>query len=267
MKTRIISGIILTAVTIAVTMAGGPVLSIALLACSLQGMFELMRALGVISDEAKINPLAIAAYAGAVLYYVLLICFGERYFGVMAAVIVIAVMAVYVVYFPKYSSSQATSAGFSFIYVAFLLSFIYLIRIEERGIYLVWLVFLSSWAADTAAYFTGMKIGKHKMTPVLSPKKTWEGAIGGILGGGICGLLFSVIFDDCRFPLQFFLICLIGSVISIFGDLAASAIKRESGLKDYGNIIPGHGGILDRFDSVIFIAPGIYFLTQIFTMK
>ena len=267
MKTRIISGVILTAVTIGVTIIGGPVLAVALMACSLQGMFEIMRALGVISDEKKINPPAVTAWAGTAAYYVLLIFFGDRYYGVTAAVVVIAIVAVYVCFFPKYRADQAVGACFSFFYIAFMLSFIYLIRIEERGIFLVWLVFLASWAADTAAYFTGMKLGKHKMTPVLSPKKTWEGAIGGVLGGGICGLLFSVIFDDCRYPLQFFLICLIGSVISIFGDLAASAIKREKGIKDYSTLIPGHGGIMDRFDSVIFIAPGIYFLTMLLLMK
>lgn len=264
MKTRVISGIILVAIALAAGLLGGPVLCFVLLFCSIVGMYEMMKALGVLNSEREPGALAIAAFLGATAYYVLLLIFGDRFFGAVAGLVVIAIMAVYVVGFPKYRSEQAIGAVFSFVYVAFMLGFIYLIRMEEGGIITVWLVFLASWAADTAAYFTGLKLGKHKMTPVLSPKKTWEGAVGGVLGGGLAGLLFSLIFNGCRQPLQFFLICLIGSMISIFGDLAASAIKREKGIKDYGNLIPGHGGILDRFDSVIFIAPGIFFLTQIF---
>ncbi len=264
MKTRVISGAVLAAIALISILIGGPVLAAVLLFCSLVGMYELMKALGVLEDIRNPGPLAAAAFAGCACYYALLIFFGDRFFGEAAACVVIAVMALYVINYPKRSAEQAVSASFSFIYVAFMLSFIYLIRIEEGGIIRVWLVFLSSWVADTAAYFTGVKFGKHKMTPTLSPKKTWEGAVGGIIGAGCAGILFSVIFDGARAPFRYLLICLLGAIISIFGDLAASAIKREKGIKDYGTLIPGHGGIMDRFDSVIFIAPGIYFLTQIF---
>ncbi len=267
MKTRIISGAVLAAIALAAILIGGVVLVAVLLFCAVVGMYELMKALGVFDEGTNNNAVAAAAFAGAVVYYILLGVFHGKYFGETAAIVVIAVMAVYVACFPKLKSEQAVFSCFSFLYVGFMLSFIYLIRIEEGGIVSVWLVFLSSWVADTAAYFTGMKLGKHKMTPVLSPKKTWEGAIGGIVGAGAAGILFSVLFDDARFPLEYLLICMVGAVISIFGDLAASAIKREKGIKDYGTLIPGHGGIMDRFDSVIFVAPGIYFLTRLFLTR
>ena len=264
MKTRIISGAVLAAILVLTLVLGGPLLIAALLFSSVVGMYEMMKALGVITEEKRISPLIVVTFAGAVLYYAVILLTGASYFGAMAAVVVIAVMASYVATFPSYRCDQAIAACFSFLYVAFMLGFIYLIRVGERGQILVWLVFGSSWAADTMAYFTGVFLGKHKMTPVLSPKKTWEGAVGGVLGAGLIGALFSVIVDGHRSPLQFFVICAVGAVISIFGDLAASAIKREKGFKDYGTLIPGHGGIMDRFDSVIFTAPGIYLLIRVF---
>ena len=119
---------------------------------------------------------------------------------------------------------------------------------------------------DTLAYCTGMLIGKHKMSPILSPKKSIEGLIGGIVGAAILGGLYGMYLNTyIRFsfnPVTMFpVICGLGGAISVIGDLAASAIKRDSGIKDYGTLIPGHGGILDRFDSIIFIAPVIYYLT------
>ena len=131
-------------------------------------------------------------------------------------------------------------------------------------IYLVWLIFLSSWGCDTSAYCVGMLFGKHKMAPVLSPKKSIEGAIGGIAGSALLGILFAGIFgakfSSVANPQAACAIaCAIAAAISQIGDLAASAIKRNHNIKDYGNLIPGHGGILDRFDSMLFTAPAIYF--------
>ena len=101
-------------------------------------------------------------------------------------------------------------------------------------------------------------MGKHKMTPELSPKKTKEGAVGGILGAALLGAIYGAVTGGTVWV--YALICAVGGMISMIGDLSASAIKRNQGIKDYGDLIPGHGGILDRFDSVIFTAPNIYFL-------
>ena len=132
----------------------------------------------------------------------------------------------------------------------------------------MWLVFMSSWVCDTCAYVVGMLLGKHKLTPKLSPKKSVEGAIGGVAGSALAGGLFGWLYVACTDSgygviAVFTIICLVGSVVSQCGDLTASAIKRNYEVKDYGKLIPGHGGILDRFDSVIFTAPMVFFLVML----
>ena len=108
-------------------------------------------------------------------------------------------------------------------------------------------------------------MGKHKLCPKLSPKKTVEGAVGGVIGALAFSLLFGHFFleEGHTFNIGFILMVLIGSVVSQLGDLSASAFKRQMGIKDYGKLIPGHGGILDRFDSVLFVAPYLYFYIAI----
>ena len=149
---------------------------------------------------------------------------------------------------------------FAIVYVAVMLSFIYLTRMLPNGQYHVWLIFLCSWGCDTCAYCVGMLIGKHKMAPVLSPKKSVEGAVGGVIGAALLGTVYGAATGGPM--MEYALICAVGALISMVGDLAASAIKRNQEIKDYGTLIPGHGGILDRFDSVIFTAPVIYFLAK-----
>ena len=113
---------------------------------------------------------------------------------------------------------------------------------------------------------TGKLVGNHKMTPKLSPKKSVEGAVGGLIGAVLLGAAYAAIMGSVRGEaqpaLEFMIICGVGAVIARIGDLAASAIKRNYNLKDYGTIIPGHGGVLDRFDSVIFTAPVIFYLAS-----
>ena len=155
---------------------------------------------------------------------------------------------------------------FGFVYVAVMMSFIYQLRElqMEENCYII--IPCSEWGNDTLAYVHGMLIGKHKMSPILSPKKSIEGLVGGIVGAAILGALYGLYLNTyIRFsfnPVTMFpIVCGLGGAVSVIGDLAASAIKRDSGIKDYGTLIPGHGGILDRFDSIIFIAPVIYYLT------
>lgn len=128
----------------------------------------------------------------------------------------------------------------------------------------LWLIFLCSWGCDTFAYCVGMLFGKHKLAPVLSPKKSIEGAIGGVVGAALLGALYGAVVNQYTVldntTLYFAIIGAVGAAISQFGDLVASGNKRQHNIKDYGKLIPGHGGILDRFDSVIFTAPLIYAL-------
>ena len=139
-------------------------------------------------------------------------------------------------------------------------------RQGDSGVYLYGLIFLGAWMTDTGAYFVGVLFGKHKLIPEVSPKKTIEGAFGGVLGciGGFAlyGFIIQSVCPDVK--VNYVAIIILASVISVvsqFGYLVASYIKRERGIKDFGFIFPGHGGVLDRFDSIIAVAPTIYFIT------
>ena len=262
-KTRLISGIVLVLIAFGLLYTGGYVLAAALGIISLIGMFELNRTV-----KSEKSPLAAAAYLAAVVYYMLLMMTKDATVDTLPVIFFVAflivLMAVYVFSFPKYEAGQVMTAFFSLIYVAVMLSCIYELRILDKGVYLVWLVFLASWGCDTCAYCVGKLIGKHKMTPKLSPKKSVEGGIGGVAGAAILGAVYGLAIagkmGDGSHIASFAVICAAGGLISMVGDLAASAIKRNHDIKDYGHLIPGHGGILDRFDSVILIAPVIYYL-------
>lgn len=256
--TRLLSGVLLVAIALLTIGCGGYVLFFTLLLVSLIGMQELYRVMKVKED--KLELLEIAGYAGAILYYIAAFINFEQY-GFMAIIGgLILLMFVYVFGYPKYHANQIMPAYFGIVYVAVMLSFIMLTRSLEGGKFLVWLIFLCSWGCDTCAYCVGKLIGKHKMAPVLSPKKSVEGGVGGVLGAALLGALYAWLTKGN--VTGYAIICMVGALISMVGDLAASAIKRNQGIKDYGKLIPGHGGILDRFDSVIFTAPVIYFLAK-----
>ena len=257
-KTRLISGIVLVIIALATIISGSWILFFTLLAVSLIGMRELYKVMKV-SDE-HVTVLELVGYLGAVLYYIAMKAdFGN--YGTMAIIIsMILILFVYVFGYPKYHAEQVMAAFFGVVYVAVMLSFIYLTRSLPDGKFLVWLIFLCSWGCDTCAYCVGMLIGKHKMAPVLSPKKSIEGAVGGVAGAALLGVIYAAATQGKM--AEYALICAVGALISMVGDLAASAIKRNQNIKDYGKLIPGHGGILDRFDSVIITAPVIYYLSK-----
>ena len=257
-KTRLISGIVLVIIALATIISGSWILFFTLLAVSLIGMRELYKVMKV-SDE-HVTVLELVGYLGAVLYYIAMKAdFGN--YGTMAIIIsMILILFVYVFGYPKYHAEQVMAAFFGVVYVAVMLSFIYLTRSLPDGKFLVWLIFLCSWGCDTCAYCVGMLIGKHKLAPVLSPKKSIEGAVGGVAGAALLGVIYAAATQGKM--AEYALICAVGALISMVGDLAASAIKRNQNIKDYGKLIPGHGGILDRFDSVIITAPVIYYLAK-----
>lgn len=266
-KTRLLSGILLVILALITLICGGYVTFFVVGAISLIGMFELYRVFQI----EKRAP-GICGYVFAVLYYGLLLFRqqflpGEAqadYLMTLFLGFLVVLLAVMVFSYPKYHAREIIAAFFGFFYVAVMLSYIYQIRMLPDGVFSVWLVFVCSWGCDTCAYCVGMLIGKHKMAPVLSPKKSVEGGIGGILGAALIGILYALAInhwgDAGVDVLRFAIIGAVGGAISQVGDLAASAIKRNYGIKDYGTLIPGHGGIMDRFDSVIFTAPVIYFL-------
>ena len=155
-----------------------------------------------------------------------------------------------------------------------------LLPVETYGydaMFFILLILCFAWGGDTCAYFAGRAFGKHKLAPVVSPNKTVEGAIGGVIGSVVIGLLATIIYSALsgRFASltvavtarHYIIIAAMGavaSVLGILGDLFASAVKRQVGIKDYGTIFPGHGGILDRFDSVMFIAPLVSIVVRYF---
>lgn len=255
-KTRLISGILLVAAALLTIITGGAVLWTVLLCISVIGAEELYRAMDV--HKNGFGLLETAACLGILLYYgAAALDFGR--YGMMAVILaLILILFVYVFTYPKYDARQIAAAFLGIVYVAVMLSYIYLTRNLDNGHFIVWLIFLCSWGCDTCAYCVGMLIGKHKMAPVLSPKKSVEGAVGGVIGAALLGVAYAA---ATKGPMaEYAVICAAGALISMVGDLAASAVKRNQGIKDYGKLIPGHGGILDRFDSVIITAPVIYYM-------
>ena len=259
-KTRLLSGIVLVILALFLIISGHEILLFATLAISCIGMFELYR---VFKMEKTV--LAGVGYLAAIVYYCNLQWKFLPDLMILFMAFLILLMFVFVFAYPKFHADQVMAAFFCFFYVAVMLSYVYQIRTLERGLYLAFLVFLCSWGCDTCAYCVGMLIGKHKMSPKLSPKKSVEGAVGGVAGAALLTALYCFIF---RSPMHLergeivilAVIAAIAGLISMVGDLTASAIKRNYDIKDYGKLIPGHGGILDRFDSMIITAPIIYFL-------
>lgn len=261
--TRLLSGIVLVALILATIIPGGIILLVANMLISLVGVYELYRVLGI---EKKIP--GITGYVAIITYYVLLFMGKTQNILILIIVFLMCLLAQYVFMFPKYKTEEISNAIMCMLYAGVMLSYIYNVRSGDNGAYTVWLIFLCSWGSDTCAYLAGVAFGKHKMAPVLSPKKSIEGAIGGVVGAAVLGAVYATVFADkitINNPVMVFaLICAVGALISMVGDLAASAIKRNHDIKDYGKLIPGHGGIMDRFDSVIYVAPVIWILIQIF---
>lgn len=142
-----------------------------------------------------------------------------------------------------------------------------------HGLFLVLLAMFSAWIADASAYFAGSFFGKHKMCPNISPKKTYEGAAGGVIGVVISNVILYAVFDNLVFEapahnyLAIILLSVALSVIGICGDLSASVVKRNFGIKDFGKLVPGHGGVMDRFDSGVFVFVALYALFNIFNIE
>ncbi|MCD7825844.1 MAG: phosphatidate cytidylyltransferase [Clostridiaceae bacterium] len=267
-KTRLLSGIVLMAIAIAVLVYGSYPLFFVVMLLSVIGLYELYRAVGM----EKTVPAVVGYFSSIIIDCILLAEINEivsdnrfEYLLIWLILTFMVMMAGYVISYPKYNSEQMTMLFFGLFYVTIMLSFVCRLRFLAGGILSVWLIFIGAWGSDTCAYCAGKLFGKHKLPSKLSPNKTIEGCAGGVLGAALLGFLFAVIFYDSHsYWWQLPLICGVASLISQIGDLTASAIKRNRGIKDYGKLIPGHGGILDRFDSIIFIAPVVYYFVVFF---
>lgn len=254
MKTRILSAIIMLPL-LALVFFGGRLLFIACFAIGFLGVREFYHGF----EGMNIRPSYLVANISLLgLYAINLFApLNEQFYMLwFLAVIVMSLLYLFNLENREIADAMATLTGI--FYVVFLSFHVTLVeQIGQYGI-LVWLVFITAFGTDSMAYFTGYAFGKHKLAPKISPKKTIEGSIGGILGSVLlCGLFGYFVIPELL--LHCVIIGILGGVISQFGDLTASIFKRKMGIKDYGNLIPGHGGILDRFDSVLFTAPMVYY--------
>jgi len=261
MWTRIFSGAVLLPLLIYLIIRGGMPMSIAVLIVSTIGLFEFYRAL-----SGKIKPVHYFGFAADIIYFVVAHSTSLTFdiLGGVTACLMFITFAYMVLAHKKCDPKDVIITFFGFFYVCFTLSHIYLVRNYTYGNIFIFMIFISAYACDTGAYFSGMLFGKHKLIPDLSPKKTVEGAVGGVLCTVVLSALFGVIvsffFDvDILITPICIIIGFFGAIMSQIGDLTASAFKRMVGIKDYGNLIPGHGGIIDRFDSVIVTAPAVYY--------
>ncbi len=272
MKTRIITGLVGLVVLIGWLFSMyTPVFAVVLAIVAAIGVYELTKAFEV---KNKI-------FQGMCLIVSLAVPFYFEYkdkinlplFPIVTAVVIISLI-IMVLNFESLKFEQVACSLCGSVFVPSALSCIILYRDvylafpeaykKSDGIFFILFGFFCCWLSDTFAYFVGRKFGKHKLSPVISPKKTVEGAIGGVICtaalNAVLFLVFRKFFDlSAEVTLPIVLIssvCL--SVISIFGDLAASTIKRHHGIKDFGNLLPGHGGVMDRFDSSCFVFPVLY---------
>ena len=251
MKTRIIAGLALVPLLLLVILGGLP-LYIGEFVIIVIAINEFYKAFKI----KEINPIFILGYIFA-FYLFIKNCFGLGMNYTYIVMFVLFVCSIIPMLQCKKNIMDIIVTFFGIFYVEILLDFIVLIMNNfPDGHKLVWLVFIIAFLTDTFAFFSGYLFGKHKLIPNVSPKKTIEGSIGGILGSTIFCLIFGYIFN---LNIVWMLVLgSIGSIIAQIGDLFASSIKRYVGIKDYGNLIPGHGGILDRFDSVILVTPFVY---------
>lgn len=266
MKQRIISGTLCVIVLVAVLCFYKTlVLEAAICVLSAVAVYELLCADGFLEHKPFLF-LSIAAAA--------LMPYASR-FNLQGAVIAIFLVGVVVlllrfhskISFEKISFLVVSTLGVSLSFLSILL-----LRNEYRttGLIYILIIFGGAWFADTGAYFTGRFFGKHKLSPQISPKKTVEGAIGGVISNILLVDLMAYVYSKISAAtvnyIELSVLAALVAFAGMAGDLIASVIKRQIGIKDYGNVIPGHGGIMDRFDSILFTAPTVYLVTRVFTV-
>ncbi len=266
--TRILTAVIGIPLVILMLLSPTPVITVLVAAASVVALYEYFKAVGIIDKKL----LCILGYIAS-----LVISLGSGFTETISSILVyIYTLILFVTILWSKGSIKVLDLCkliFGLVYIPYFMSNIIYIRTLDFGKIYVWLVFLGAFMTDSTAYFVGTFLGKHKLCPKISPKKTIEGAIGGVLGGGLSFILyghvintfFSQLLDGKSINIALiFVLGLSVSVVSQIGDLVASYIKREYEIKDYGNIFPGHGGMLDRCDSIILVAPIIFlFLNNI----
>ncbi len=259
---RVLTAVVGIPVIILILLAPPAVMLGAVVLCSIVGLFEFYGAV-----KLRDKPLLCAVgFVGAVIIP-LCVFVQPKHMLIGAFSYLLILFVIMLLSQKKILFTDISLSVMSLIYIPFLLSHILFIRRMEFGNILVWLVFLGAFMTDSCAFFAGKALGRHKLCTNISPKKTIEGAVGGIVGCGLAFLLFAFIVNVYLSPWlsgyvmsygRMFVLGLICAVTAQIGDLTASLIKRQFGIKDFGNLFPGHGGMLDRCDSIVLVAPTVF---------
>ena len=257
---RILSALLGIPLLFFILFKGGTVLIAALTVVAVIALKEFYEAF----KRVNINPFGTIGLIAAAVINIMAGVYGQGACGFVLTIITTGTIACFVIMVIQ-NKARITDLGVTLVgivYIPVLLSMLIFIYGLERGHILVWLVFVIAWLGDTFAYFIGISLGKHKLCPSISPKKSVEGAVGGLLGSAAGAILFGyILYKLYGIDLGMTKLAgvgVIGGVSAQLGDLTASIIKRYTGVKDFGSIIPGHGGILDRFDSIMFTIPVVY---------
>lgn len=254
MKTRIISALVAVPLFLFVVIRGGILLKMAVFLSTLIAINEFFNGFKHIEK----NPSKKIGIFSTIVMFIITFKSNMTELIMFWFFISMLLILIYKLYKKEFDVFSSMITAMGIFYIVFFMYHIVFIENLVKYHQLIWLVFISAWATDTFAYFTGYFFGSHKLCPEISPKKTVEGAVGGILGS----VLVSILFGYYIAPQIIFhcaIIGFLGSIVGQFGDLTASVFKRYVGIKDYGKIMPGHGGILDRFDSILFTAPIVYY--------
>ncbi len=278
MKQRVITGVLAAIVFIgALCLMNTLVFPVFIAVLSCMAVFEVLKAVGLKNKMIYGVSLAFSAAVPFLAHFNIKIpvaAFGGIY--------VVFILILMLLKFRETKFEEAVTAVFASVAIPYSFSLMIIFRdidihfdgyTHTDGVYLILFAYFAAWMTDIFAYFVGSKFGKHKLCPKISPKKSVEGAVGGILGEILLNVLLLFVFNkyffDGKSVLSYGIVIVLSivlSVISMFGDLAASTIKRNFGIKDFGKILPGHGGIMDRFDSVLFVMPVLYSAVYIINM-
>lgn len=263
-KTRLISAVVLIALVL-IALFFAPEWGVALIVSGVTYavMYELSKVFGLMEKRG----LTVVNFIFATMFMVCGYVVPLRLIPLIAVLYIIALLTIAVIDNERVKFLDVTTSMFLVFYSVFLLIHLTLLRMMDNGIALLILALIGAYVTDTGAYFTGLSIGKHKLIEKVSPKKTVEGAIGGIVATVaffvIYGAVMKNIGHDVNF-LNLLILSVLCAIVAQLGDLSASVMKRSFQVKDFGNIIPGHGGIVDRVDSLMFVAPLVYYFITFF---
>lgn len=253
LKIRVISALIGIPILIGIAYAGEVYRIGLFLLMALVAMFEFLQMMKQAGRKAPVVP------AYLLLLALLLAEISQQ--DLMPLILITLLLAVFqsVAEYPRITFENTSMALFFALYLGICLSYGIKLAPWDNAFEILLLTFLLTWASDVGGYAAGSRWGRHKLSPMLSPNKTWEGAIGGLLLSAAAAFIFFLVTDITELPATYALMVgLAASVGAQFGDLFVSGIKRYFGVKDSGNLIPGHGGVLDRFDSFLVVIPIIF---------